>query len=475
MGWMGGGIKKCGLLVWVAMGLAACGGGGGGGGGSPAGASAPQAPTSRALENICTVAGEKNFTHAYLDENYLWYGEIPQIDASVYTSVNSYFYDLLVTTPDSNGLPKDQFSFVVDTVDADSMASGVNVGYGVQWKLDELQRQRVAFVTAGSPAAQAGMARGGQLVEMLASNVNSWYPNTPGAWRQFLYSDTPNGMARSITLFASTVQEDPVPLVSTVTTPLGTQAGYLLFNDHSAGAQDKLITVIQSVHAAGLHELVLDMRYNTGGYLYVTAALASMLSGPQANGQVVEALRFNDKRTAEEPSSIFRFEAQVEYSEGIYPVGYPFPRLGLQRLYVLTSGDTCSASESLVNGLRGIDVQVILVGETTCGKPYGFNRKNNCGRAYYPIEFQGVNAKGFGNYSAGFAPTCAASDDLGHALGQVQEGLLASALHHIDSGACAPASSTWALKAQSRGTAPSLLLSEPRRIPHGRLLRPASP
>lgn len=470
MGWMDSGIKKCSLLVWVAMGLAGCGGGGGGG--SSPDASTPQPVTSRALENICTIAGEKDFTHTYLDENYLWYAEIPQIDASVYTSVSSYFYDLLVTKPDSNGRPKDRFSFVVDTVDADAMSTGVNVGYGVQWKLDEQQRQRVAFVTAGSPAAQAGMARGGQLVQMLASNVNSWYPNVTGAWRQFLYSDTPNGMVRSITLLASTVNENPVPLVTTITTPLGTQAGYLLFNDHSAGAQDKLIAAIQSVHTAGLHELVLDMRYNTGGYLYVATALASMLSGPQANGQVFEALRFNNKRTAEEASSIFRFEAQVDYSEGMYPVGYFFPRLGLQRLYVLTSEDTCSASEALVNGLRGIDLPVILVGETTCGKPYGFNRKNNCGHAYFPIEFQGVNAKGFGNYSAGLTPTCAASDDLGHALGQVQEGLLASALHHIDSGACAPASSTRGLKAQSRGTAPSLLLSEPRRIPHGLLLRP---
>lgn len=410
-----------------------------------------------------------------MGENYLWYGEIPTIDASLYTSVTSYFYDLLVDTADSNGLPKDQFSFVVDTVNADSLSTGVNVGYGVQWELDELERLRVAFVAAGSPAAQAGMARGGKLVQMLDSNVNSWYPNVAGAWRQFLYSDTPDGIVRSITLFASTVQENPVPLVSTVTTPQGTQAGYLLFNDHSAGAQDKLITAVQSVRSLGLRELVLDMRYNTGGYLYVAAALASMLSGPQANGRVFEALRFNDKRTAEEPSSIYSFEGQLEYSEGTYPVGYPLPRLDLQRLYVLTSEDTCSASESLVNGLRGIDLQVILVGETTCGKPYGFNRKNNCGRAYYPIEFQGVNAKGFGNYTAGFAPTCAASDDLGHALGQVQEGLLAAALHHIDNGVCAPASSTWGLKAQSRGTAPSLQLSEPRRTPHGRLLRPASP
>jgi carboxyl-terminal processing protease len=52
-------------------------------------------------------------------------------------------------------------------------------------------------------------------------------------------------------------------------------------------------------------------------------------------------------------------------------------------------------------------VQVIRIGSTTCGKPYGFTQKNNCGFAYFPIEFQGANAQGLRRLSpAGFAPTC---------------------------------------------------------------------
>ncbi len=426
------------------------------------------------MENICTATGEKKFIRTYLDETYLWYREIPVVNAATAASVSSYFYSLLVTTPDTHGLPKDQFSFVVDTADADSLSTGLNIGYGVQWKWDDLGRLRVAFVTPGSPAALAGMSRSGQMVQMLYSNVASWYPNVAGAWRQFLYSDTPGGTSRSVLLYAQTVQENPVPQVRTVTSPLGTRAGYLLFNDHASGAQDKLIAAVHTLQSEGLHELVLDMRYNSGGYLYVASALATMLSGTQANGRVFESLRFNDKRAEDTLSGAYNFEPVVEFGESVYPAGYTFPRLNLQRVYVLTSEDTCSASESVVNGLRGIDLQVILVGRTTCGKPYGFSRKDNCGRAYFPIEFQGVNAKGEGDYSAGFLPSCSASDDLDHALGETQEGQLASALYHLDHGSCAPVSGR-ALKAQARGAVADAVLAEPQALAHGRLLRPRSP
>jgi hypothetical protein len=109
---------------------------------------------------------------------------------------------------------------------------------------------------------------------------------------------------------------------------------------------------------------------------------------------------------------------------------------------VLAGPDTCSASESVVNSLRGIGVSVNLVGGTTCGKPYGFFPQDNCGTTYFAIQFQGVNHQGFGDYSDGFAPNCAVADDFGHALGDPAEARLAAALALQSGGACpAPVSS----------------------------------
>jgi hypothetical protein len=90
----------------------------------------------------------------------------------------------------------------------------------------------------------------------------------------------------------------------------------------------------------------------------------------------------------------------------------------------------------VINSLRGVDVQVDLIGGQTCGKPYGFTPVDNCGTTYFTIQFHSVNAKGFGDYADGFAPTCNVADDMAHALGDPAEGLLAAALSYRATNTC---------------------------------------
>jgi carboxyl-terminal processing protease len=138
--------------------------------------------------------------------------------------------------------------------------------------------------------------------------------------------------------------------------------------------------------------------------------------------------------------------------------GQNLPYLGLNRVYVLTSARTCSASESIVNGLRGVGIEVNLIGGTTCGKPYGFIAQDNCGITYFAIQFKGVNDKGFGDYSDGMAPTCKVADDYTRQLGDPAEGQLAAALTLRSTGACPPGTAVavgkaalWAPPAASTG------------------------
>ena len=128
--------------------------------------------------------------------------------------------------------------------------------------------------------------------------------------------------------------------------------------------------------------------------------------------------------------------------------GEALPTLGLNRVYVLSTAETCSASEAVVNGLRGIDFEVNLIGATTCGKPYGFYPQDNCGETYYTIQFQGANDKNFGDFADGFVPTnstaafgvrvpgCRVDDALTRELGDPAEGLLAAALRFRATGTC---------------------------------------
>jgi hypothetical protein len=365
--------------------LAACGGGGDS---EVPAAPASAFPPSWTFANTCTPEREKQFVRSFMDETYLWYDEIPAVNAADYASVPAYFNALLVK-------PKDRFSAVRPSSSASSLP----------WLAGVLQ-------DGGVPA------------NLLAAPGKS------------------------------------VPITRVVASPSGRRVGYILFNDHNAGAQDELIASFAALRSAGVDDLVLDMRYNTGGFLYVAQAAASMVTGPQSEGRIFEQLRFNARRQVESAAATYLFSSRVQTAEQAFPRGAELPQLKLPRLYVLSSGQTCSASESIVNSLRGIDVEVVLVGGTTCGKPYGFHRQDNCGLSFFAIEFQGYNAKNFGDYGSGFPATCPVEDGLTSALGSTTEPLLSAALHHIDTGSC-PAAAATRLLPPSSGRAAAPLATRP--------------
>jgi len=122
------------------------------------------------------------------------------------------------------------------------------------------------------------------------------------------------------------------------------------------------------------------------------------------------------------------------------PADVLLPSLNLNRVYIITGPGTCSASESIINSLRGVNVDVYLIGSTTCGKPYGFYPADNCGTTYFSIQFRGENAANFGDYSDGFSPAnqasnrgtsvpgCSVFDDFANPLGDADEARIAAAL-----------------------------------------------
>jgi hypothetical protein len=135
-------------------------------------------------------------------------------------------------------------------------------------------------------------------------------------------------------------------------------------------------------------------------------------------------------------------------------------------VYVITGPDTCSASEAIMNGLRGVNVQVIQIGSTTCGKPYGFYATDNCGTTYFTIQFRGINAKNFGDYTDGFSPAntqagagtivpgCSVADDFSRALGNPLETRLAVALDHQSGQGCPAPTGLGAVPGISKTRAP---------------------
>ena len=397
-----------------------------------------------------TLLDELKWLRSFLDETYLWYRELPanpQLES--YARPIDFFNVYKTTALTASGRPKDRFHFTYPTDVWDSLStSGAELGYGLLWmRSTDAAAPRawtVTLVAPGSPAALAGLRRGDSLafVDGVAIGDNTsagvarlnagLFPVAAGeAHRMTLTRD---GASFTVDLTSRQVAMPPVQNVKTIDTPTG-KVGYLLFTDHTQLSESELAGAIEGFKASGVADLVLDMRYNGGGYVAVASELAYMIAGPDiTGGKVFESLRANDKTKPQAPY-LFRRTA-AGFPASALPAAAPLPYLGLKRVTVLTTPGTCSASESVINGLRGVDVDVTLVGGETCGKPYAFVPASDCGTTYFAIQTQGANDKGFGDYADGFAPTCRAGDDLGRELGDPSERLLSTALSYRANGVC---------------------------------------
>jgi carboxyl-terminal processing protease len=116
------------------------------------------------------------------------------------------------------------------------------------------------------------------------------------------------------------------------------------------------------------------------------------------------------------------------------------PLVAVNRVFVITSGVTASASELVINALRPFK-PVITIGGTTYGKPYAFVPQEACGTTYSAVNIEIANALGSADYSAGFAATCPVADDLTRQLGDPLEARLAAALGYVRTGSCPVAAS----------------------------------
>ncbi|HTE51419.1 MAG TPA: S41 family peptidase [Kofleriaceae bacterium] len=411
-----------------------------------------------------TPEHEKLWLRSWTHELYLWYRDVPDPDPATYPTALDYF-DVL-RTPDltPSGRPKDQFHFTYATEDWQALSqSGLAAGYGATFSITASMPPRqvvVAYNEPGSAAADANLDRGAEILTIDGVSVidgndvdtlnAGLLPASVGETHTFVVRDLGAIEAREITLTSASVESVPVQKVMALETTDG-PVGYMVFNDHIATAEPALLDAVTDLADAGITDLVLDMRYNGGGFLDIASELAYEIAGPDATrGQTFEQVAFNDQYPGIDPFSgqpIEPLPFHDRTTPGIAtPTGdVPLPSLSLPRVFILTGPATCSASEAVMNGLRGIDVEVIQIGTTTCGKPYGFFPTDNCGTTYFSIQFQGVNAKGFGDYADGFTPAadgeaglpgCPVEDDFTHALGDPDEARLAAALYYRENGAC---------------------------------------
>jgi hypothetical protein len=421
-----------------------------------------------------TTLTENNFLRSWTNELYLWYSEVPDVNPATYSSTASYFNILKTSATTPSGKPKDRFHFTYSTAEWQALSqSGVAAGYGAEFAVIASTPPRnvvVAYTEPGTPAttAPANLARGAKVLTVdgvdlvnatdsasVAKLNEGLFPSSAGASHTFSILDAGAATPRTITMVSANITSTPVQNVGTIRTASGT-VGYMLFNDHIATAEQLLVNAFRQLSDAKVNDLVLDVRYNGGGYLDLASEVAFMIAGPGLTaGRTFEKTVFNDKHTTRDPVTGQLLTPVPFHStaQGFsVPEGQALPTLNLSRVTVLTGPNTCSASESIINGLLGVGVEVFQVGATSCGKPYGFYPQDNCGTTYFSIQFKGVNDKGFGDYPDGFSPAnatgsvgvqvggCAVADDFNHALGDPKEARLEAALGYLVNRTCPAAS-----------------------------------
>lgn len=433
---------------------------------------------------------EMFWLRSWTQETYLWNDEVIDRNPADFDDRLEYFALLRTTATTPSGRDKDEFHFAMSTEEfLKQRNSTPRAEYGAKFAIFSAtppRDVRVLYTEPDSPAAeivagQVSLPRGTRILEvdgvdLVNANTqveidilnNGLFPATAGEQHTFVVQDAGASSTRVVTLVSESISPKPVILTKVIDTPSG-KVGYVLLTTFSPFASEKDIAEAIGVMKAGdVTDLVLDLRYNGGGLLAVASQLGYMIAGDaRTSGRVFEKLRFNDDAGNFNPVTGQLNEPVPFFNEGLgfsLPPGQPLPSLDLSRVFILSTEQTCSASEAVLNGLRGVDLNVVLIGGVTCGKPYGFFPEDNCGVTYFTIQFQGVNDKGFGDYADGFSPEnsnaafavkvpgCAVSDDLGSALGDENEPMLAAALAYRETGSCA--ASATAFSASSAGLRP---------------------
>jgi C-terminal processing protease CtpA/Prc len=356
-------------------------------------------------------------------------GSVESINVWVQDHMKRYYYweDQMPSKPDYH-LPvkkffasllsqNDRFSSIVDTEDSSTYLRTVRNMYGFDYAVLQLSNGQITavikLVLQDSPAQNAGLRRG-----MIMRKINGSVITAFNA--ESLLNSIPDNTTLDLSVgdweAGNVINEKEIkvyygfslnqPLVSKIFDQNGKKTGYLYIYDFPDGLSHSLNQKFAEFKANGVKDLIIDLRYNYGGSVASAAALCSMIpSGITANSPFIT---YKGNKNGGEVTKTFA--EQVAYD----PTALSFSALhantlGLSKVYILTSKNTASASEIVINNLKPY-LQVIQVGGTTLGKDMaGFaisddHKPKKISWQIHPVIYKVYNANGEGEYSGGISP-----------------------------------------------------------------------
>lgn len=368
---------------------------------------------------------------------YLWNTQLPAtLNTSSYTdpigvmtAIRQYSIEPGFATPVdkwSFAMKKtewNQYSGGMSSVSSSTSAAG---DFGITVFFRAEGDLRVRLTEPNSPGGILGIKRGWRITKINGStNIttsNSQYiiDNIYKAVSADVTFTKPDGTSIDVNLQAAHYADKPVYL-DTVYNSANGNIGYLVYNSFLGNIDQtaaEYARVFNKFASAAITNLIVDLRYNGGGYVNLQEQLANYLITSQAQGSVMMKQIYNSNHSNENSTVLFNKSGSLQ----------------LTKIYFIVSRGTASASELLINNLKPY-MDVRLIGNSnTHGKPVGFFPIEDGEWYVFPVSFKTVNKNGEGNYYAGFTPNAIVADGLDKDWGDINENSLASALRNISSG-----------------------------------------
>jgi len=378
----------------------------------------------------------KDTTLMYSRDIYLWYKQIPAtFNPRTYADPNKIMeairqYSTEVGYPN----PVDRFSFAMKQAEWNNVSSGISGDFGIDVFFfnspNVTTDLRVKSVERESPAGKAGVKRGWRITKLNGnSNIDASNQNSINAVINGVFNSTsssftflkPDGSSVDLTLNAANYQTHPV-MVDSVYTISGKKIGYMVlesFIGDTVEIKSELTRVFNRFATSAVNDVIIDLRYNGGGYVSLAERLSNYLAPASANGSIMMRQTFNDKYSQYNSTTNFTVTNS----------------LNLPRVFFIVSSSTASASELVINNLLPF-MEVKLIGRNaTYGKPVGFFPIPVGDWYIFPVSFKTVNRTGQSNYYNGFTPDAIIADGLDKNWGDITEASLASAIKYITTGA----------------------------------------
>jgi len=367
---------------------------------------------------------------------YFWEDQIPDgLDPRVEPDSRQFFQDML--------FEEDRFSIITDDAAAlNDFFEGTATDFG--WSLTAASISGsddivgfIDYVIPNTPAYDAGITRGDVIrtVNGQTPDIDNFGSLLFGNFTSatFGIAEFRNGLLqdvdRELTLTSEIITENPV-FLDTVYNIDNTNIGYLVYNGFRSNFENEILAALTELQARNISELIIDLRYNSGGSLETSRKIASTIApfSNVQNNSIYSQNLWNDLVT----QAII--DQEGEESDNLLTrlsdQGFNF---NLSRVFFITQFKTASASEQLINNLKPY-MDVTIIGGTTVGKAEGsITREDpeNHTWAIQPIVLKAANANGETNFEEGFIPDFPVQDDFEHRLGTIDEANLSLALDVI--------------------------------------------